>query len=146
MVNTLYKETFEKEDYLSPLEGYPERPVSWFKDTILPNALDSYKGKKNLLDVGCAFGYFTSLFAPYFNTVTGIDFAKNRIDFAQEAYKSIPNLCFYQSNIEVFNPTSKYDAMFTSMVIQHIPKDSKINAFKNLYNLSTDNCIFLLYD
>ena len=139
------REYFEAENYLSPTEGYPERPVSWFKETILPDVLHEHKEKSHLLDVGCAFGYYTNEFKDSFESVTGIDYARNRISFATENFET-DTLKFVNTKIEEFNTDKRFDAMFTSMVIQHIPLENKIPAFKNLHSIAADDCLFLLYD
>ena len=136
---------FENENYLSPTDGYPERPVKWFKEVILSDAIKQYSGKKTLLDVGCAHGYYTVLFTPYFDKVVGFDFAKNRIEFAKNNWKE-PNLSFENIDLTDCNYTGKFDSMFTSMVIQHIKNEDKIKAFYNLYKLADENCIFVMYD
>jgi ubiquinone/menaquinone biosynthesis C-methylase UbiE len=139
------KNLFENEIYLSPTDGYPERPVSWFKKEILPDALGHFEGRETLLDVGSAHGYFTVLFADNFSKVVGIDFSANRINFAKRHWNKL-NVSFIQTPIEEFSSDIHFDAMFTSMVIQHIPKQDKIEAFKKLSMVAAEDCKFLLYD
>jgi len=136
---------FELENYLSPISGYPERNVEWFKQTILPDAIDTFKNKNTLLDVGCAHGYFTALFKDNFKNIIGVDFVENRINFAKSFFK-FPNISFYCADITNFNNDVKFDAIFTSMAIQHISKKDKIKAFANLHKIASDDCIFLMYD
>ena len=139
------KEKFENEHYLSKIDGYPERNVDWFKEHIFQDVVLQLKDKKIFLDVGCAYGYYTVLFEDVFEKIIGLDFAENRIKFASNNCRS-ENIEFVCSKIEEFKNDFKFDSMFTSMVFQHIPKNDKIDAFKTLHTLATDNCKFLMYD
>jgi 2-polyprenyl-3-methyl-5-hydroxy-6-metoxy-1,4-benzoquinol methylase len=139
------KDLFINENYLSPIDGYPERPVFWFKEAMLPDVKEEFTGRKQFLDVGCAFGYYTALFCSFVDQVTGIDFADNRIEQAKTNFTNV-NLHFYCSPIEDFQSDQKFDCMFTSMVLQHIKVADKIKVFSNLSTLATDDCKFVMYD
>lgn len=139
------KNIFDAEHYLSLDDGYPERPVSWFKEAMLPRINEVLVNKKHLLDVGCASGYYTKEFQREGLTITGIDFASNRIEHAIAKFSN-QTLQFINAELENFKTNDMYDCMFTSMVIQHMPHHIKIQAFENLAKHATDDCLFLMYD
>jgi 2-polyprenyl-3-methyl-5-hydroxy-6-metoxy-1,4-benzoquinol methylase len=139
------QDIFEQETYLSFEEGYPERPVSWFKADMLPRVQSLLSGKKLLLDVGCASGYYTKEFVTFIKRVVGVDYAHNRIKYAKEHFES-NDLKFIHSRVDQLKVDKQFDAMFTSMVFQHMPLDIKMQSFENLAALASDDCLFLMYD
>lgn len=142
---------FEKEDRANLDCGYPERNTHWFRHLILPDFLDYLRkifgglAELNLLDVGCAHGYFTEEFGPYFKTVTGIDFARNRIAYAREKH-SKPNVQYVHSDLTTFKFIEKFDVMFSNAMIPHIPAPRKEKVFRNLRTGMKAGGYFLMYD
>jgi SAM-dependent methyltransferase len=144
------KNIFETENYLDKESGYPERNIKWFKTYILSDfiSLEFINNNKKLLDVGCAFGYFTRLLSENFNETLGIDFSDNRINYAKT--HETPKLKFKladltsDSFIETINDS--YDLLFTSAVIQHIDKNLIPKVLKNLYNVAAPGAHFVMYD
>jgi 2-polyprenyl-3-methyl-5-hydroxy-6-metoxy-1,4-benzoquinol methylase len=131
---------------LSPVSAYTSRPIEWFKDTILGDFVSHLSETKDVLDVGCAYGYYTVLFTPFCKTVTGIDFTKKRIEAAQNHWKE-DNIKFVEQDLTIpFTLDKQYDVLFTSMVIQHIPIVGKIAAFKNLATVTKKDGLFIMYD
>jgi 2-polyprenyl-3-methyl-5-hydroxy-6-metoxy-1,4-benzoquinol methylase len=139
------QDIFEQETYLSFEDGYPERPVSWFKSSMLPKIRNLLANKKLLLDVGCASGYYTKEFAPFIERIVGVDYAYNRIKYAKEHFEG-DKLKFIHSRVDQLKVDRLFDAMFTSMVFQHMPLDIKMQSFENLATLASDDCLFLMYE
>lgn len=139
------QEIFEQETYLSFEEGYPERPVSWFKQAILPRVQILFANKQKLLDVGCASGYYTKEFTSFIPKVAGIDYAHNRIEYAKKHFEK-DGLKFLHARANDFSVDTQFDCMFTSMVFQHMPQSVKIDSFENLAKHATNDCLFVMYD
>jgi 2-polyprenyl-3-methyl-5-hydroxy-6-metoxy-1,4-benzoquinol methylase len=138
---------FQQEDYLDSETGYPERNTAWFQKYLLPNVLSQVPDsqKKNLLDVGCAYGYFTRLLAPYFHHTFGIDFTKKRIDYAQRYV--LENLSFAQMDLLIkMWPSRATDVVFTTAVMPHIPLEYKVFAFDNIASICKPGATMLMYD
>jgi len=141
---------FEHEDYLSPELGYPERPVeSWFKPHILPLVLEHAGQRDNILDVGCAFGYISRILAEHFSYVLAIDLAQNRVDYAK-AYEQPGRLDFKQVDLVKDRlaglSDTKFDTVYTSAVIQHIPLNDKPTAIRNIAEVTAIGGIMLMFD
>lgn len=141
---------FEKENYLDAETGYPERNVEWFKKFILSDflSLDFIDKNKKLLDVGCAFGYFTRTFSESFNHTLGIDFAKNRLEYAKKYENDILKFQWADLTSDDFDKqiTDKYDVLYTSAVIQHIDKTLIPKVFENLSKVANSGAKFVMYD
>jgi len=142
------REHFNDETYLDPIVGYPERSVEWFKEKILPDVLAT-KERLNLgpklLDVGCAFGYFSKVYAQYFEEVTGIDFSDVRIPKAIEL-NSAPNLKYLQIDLTKDSLPEIYDTAISSAVFQHISLSNRRNAFETVAYALNSGSYLVLYD
>lgn len=132
--------------------GYVERPITWFKDNIFPEfekLRDPSWRHKSFLDVGCASGYFTVLFQPYFAFVGGVDYTKGRIDYAK-ANREKPDIQFRQANIFADDISSlfgrQFDVLFSTAVIPHIPIENKPDVFSNLAKCTKPGGMFVMYD
>ena len=132
-----------------PTNGYPERDVSWFVDNILPDFLalkERFGWTGDLLDVGCAHGYFTRQFAPYFDSVTGIDFSDKRIEAAKKLNHA-PNVTYKLVNIVTDVIHDKYDLAISSAVYQHIDvENDRKRAFEETHAALADGAYLVLYD
>lgn len=146
------KDYFEKENYLSLDNGYPERNVDWFKSKIMPHLqnvlVNINSSNNNFLDVGCAGGYFTKLMSTLFFDTLGIDFCESRISHAKKS--ETDHLKFMQVDIldEEIDKKIKdrYDVAFTQAVIQHIHSSRQISAMSNISKLLKRDGYFLIYD
>jgi SAM-dependent methyltransferase len=139
------KDYFNKETYLDLDNGYPERPVEWFKQNILPDFLNQNFECKNLLDVGCASGYFTRILSEYCKFTQGVDISSVRIAHAKK-YES-NKLKFKEADLTYpLDLDKKFDTLFSNAVIPHIPIKLKPLVFKNLYEVASDGASLVLYD
>jgi SAM-dependent methyltransferase len=144
------KEFFELEDYLDSESGYPERPVDWLRSVIYKDfcSLDLISPTSNLLDVGCAHGYFTRILCAGFAQTMGVDLSDKRIDYAKQ-YET-DTLRFVQADLTADDFLAhfdiKFDVLYTSAVIQHVPLSGKISLFNNLASVSNEGAILVMYD
>jgi 2-polyprenyl-3-methyl-5-hydroxy-6-metoxy-1,4-benzoquinol methylase len=133
-----------------PGDGYPERGVAWFKKNILPDflgAIDGYNlSQDSLLDVGCAYGYFTVEYAKEFAHVTGVDFSDVRIAVAKMV-NAEPNIDYQLKNLAQDQIEGKYDVAVSTAVYQHIdPENDRKAAFQATANALNDGGYLFLYD
>lgn len=132
------------EEYLRPDTGYDERSVLWFKLNILPDFI-SLKLPSPLLDVGCAYGYFTKHYAQHVEKVFAVDFAERRIELANK-YNSLPNISYLTADVTDPFEIPKVSSAVSSAVIQHIEPSKRKNAFQNIRSLMDVGSTFVLYD
>ena len=143
------EEDYNNKDGYSTLNrpSYLEGNLFW-KKIIFKKLLSLVKTKDNILEVGCAGGYHSKLLAKEFNNVLGIDFAKSRIDYAKKyetdklKFKQVDVTC--KSSIKSID--RKFDTLYSSFVLHHIPLPKKIDAFNNLSLLGEDNADLFLFD
>jgi trans-aconitate methyltransferase len=108
-----YQEFWEKYDW-NPLHTPPE--------DFLQKAKKYFQGK-TVLDIGCGAGRWLPLFEGM--DYTGVDISEREIDAAKKRY---PGKNFICADITEWEPTKKYDLIFTSTALQHIVPE-KIHRF-----------------
>lgn len=87
-----------------------------FKDWILPNTLEDFRGKE-VLECGCGGGQHTSFIAPFAKSVTSVDL--NTTEIAKERNKNFTNIEFIEADIAKMNLGKKFDIVFSIGVIHH---------------------------
>jgi 2-polyprenyl-3-methyl-5-hydroxy-6-metoxy-1,4-benzoquinol methylase len=127
--------------------GYNDRPIEWFKKLILSSILENSDKKNSILDVGCASGYFTKEFTPYFKYIVGVDFSTRRIEFAKK--HETDKLKFFNYDLtkdSLTNLSTTFDTIFTNAVLPHIPLENKVSVLENLASVAKQNAQLLIYD
>lgn len=72
---------------------------------------------KNLLEIGCAYGFFIDVAKGYFDTVRGIDIAEDGISYAREKLKlNVINADFLKYNFD----NQKFDVVCLWDTIEHL--------------------------
>jgi len=138
----------EFHDY-SHEEGYfTDRPVSWFTDNILPDLLENVENTDNILDVGCASGYYTAKMSEHFDLVYGVDYCEPRINYAKslESEKLKFRLCNLTKLEDLQALGYKFKNLFSNAVLPHIPLADKKIVFDNLAEISEEGASFIFYD
>ena len=138
------------ENKLTITEGYDERPVSWFKEFLLPDLLkakDRLNLGENILDVGCSYGYFSKILTEYFQQVTAIDFAPTRIKLAIE-HNTVPNITYHAIDIVREDIPGNYSSAISSAVYQHIDPTNgdRKKAFETTFKTLPSGGYLVLYD
>jgi SAM-dependent methyltransferase len=108
------------EDYLAHIE----RPLSWnnlYERPALIALLPALKGK-NVLDIGCASGFYTEYALKHGASVTAMDISQKMLDRLASKIKS-EKLKIYRADISQpmpFLKTDSYDCVICSLVLHYI--------------------------
>lgn len=146
---TVFENELRQNGRITPTGGYSERTVEWFKKNVLPDFL-SVNGlrKETLLDVGCAFGYYTREYALNFQSVVGIDFMADRIEQAVK-HNQLGNIKYYCKDI-VKGPfgdiKERATTVVSTAVIQHIAIGDRRAALANIRSLCQPKATLVFYD
>jgi len=93
-----------------------------FKDWILPNTLEDFRGK-DVLECGCGGGQHTSFVAPYARTVTAVDL--NASEVARKRNEGSPNVAFVEADIAEMDLGRQFDVVFSIGVVHHTDDPEK---------------------
>ncbi|MEO8665028.1 MAG: class I SAM-dependent methyltransferase [Ignavibacteria bacterium] len=93
-----------------------------FKDWILPNTLEDFRGKE-ILECGCGGGQHTSFIAPYAKHILAVDL--NTTEIARERNKEFSNIEFAEADIATMELGKKFDIVFSIGVIHHTDDPDK---------------------
>ena len=85
---------------------------------------------KSALDFGCGVGRLTRYLGMHFQECYGVDISERMIEKAKELNKSYPNCRFILNSekLDMF-PDNKFDMVYTSIVLQHIPEKNMIKSY-----------------
>ncbi len=88
--------------------------------------------EKTILDIGCGFGFISLWTALVFrnSTVKGMDLVKERIDFASDLCKDIPNLSFEVKDITKDNLEENGNMILLIDLFHHVPFESQLPFLK----------------
>lgn len=87
-----------------------------FKDWILPNTLEDFRGK-SVLECGCGGGQHTSFIAPFAESVTAVDL--NTTEIAKKRNAGARNVEFVEADIAAMDLGRQYDIVFSIGVVHH---------------------------
>ena len=121
---------YERGDMLSD----PSIPALVKQESIIRYQLASrFAVNKDVLDIGCGYGYGSYLMAQQAHKVVGIDEDKEAIDLAKREYRC-ENLEFYQTDvIDYLSGVQAYDLITMFEVIEHVLKqDQFLLAVRNV--------------
>lgn len=120
--------------YLSSIDKATPDEIDIFIDK-LPN-------KANILDVGCAGGRDSKIFADHNFNVTGIDLCE---PFLQEARKRVPIGIFLRKDIlELDFEEAYFDGIWACAVLLHLEKKDLPKALRDFYRiLKQDGLMFI---
>lgn len=105
-------------------------------------AIPYITGKK-VVDIGCGFGYGTSLMAAYADHITGVDYDAATIEANKIRYQHIHNISFVQSSVPpVAFADSSIDVVTAFQFIEHIEKRREF--IKDVLRVLRPGGIFLL--
>lgn len=87
--------------------------------------------RKVALDFGCGLGRLTRALAGYFEECYGVDISEKMITKAGELNQSVENCKFVlneKADLQIF-PDNYFDFIYTSVVLQHLPKEETIRSY-----------------
>ena len=79
--------------------------------------LEHRRGNKSLLDMPCGDGVLTSLLAPSFDRVVGVDASSQHLALARE---SLPDVEFHEALIEEFETDERFDNITMLNILEHV--------------------------
>lgn len=88
-----------------------------------------YAAGKEVLDLGCGYGYGSALLAQKARSVVGVDLDRKAISIARERYREVKNLQFVEDDILNFllkGTPLKFDLVVLLEVIEHIDAHEKL--------------------
>lgn len=96
-------------------------------DALVPERVEFIKRElsrdrpSRLLDVGCGFGRWSAALSGHYDTYHGVDVVEERVAEARKVY-GVQNITFERvTHDRVWRLRPRFDAAFTSNVIQHLP-------------------------
>lgn len=115
---------FDGYQYEIPPSFPTKRVILFLRHLADYQFISEYVKNKEVLDVGCGYGYGSFLLSRAAKRVTGLDFSAERIKYAQKSYKS-DNLQFVtgdatrlENNLHINN----FDVVVGMQLIEHIEK------------------------
>ena len=102
--------------------------------------LEHRRGNKSLLDMPCGDGTVTSLLAPSFDRVVGVDASSQHLALARE---NLPDVEFHESLIEEFETDERFDNITKLNVLEHVV--DPVEVLLKAASLLSDDGILLLH-
>ena len=110
------------------------------KNDLLLKFLDNIQEKSNILDLGCGAGHDSLFFASKGFLVTALDASKNLL--SEIPFHS--NIKIMNSDFVNFRTKSKYNGIWSSFSLQHIPKKYLQNTLKFLLKSLNKQGVFYI--
>ena len=110
------------------------------KDDLLSKFLDNIKEGSNILDLGCGAGHDSYFFASKGFSVTALDASKNLLS-------EMPfhlNIEVINSDFVSFKTNRKFNGIWSSFSLQHIPKKHLQNTLKFLLQSLNKDGVFYI--
>ena len=74
----------------------------------------------NILEIGCAEGYFTRYLINISNKITALDISKHAIKFANNRFRDVKKVKFVQTDFFNFDCAEKYDLIVANEVLYYL--------------------------
>ena len=103
--------------------------------------------RKNILDLGCGYGYF-SLFLHYRDqtrNILGVDYDEEKIEIAQNCYDKNEHLKFKQGNIKDLIIQDQ-DVVFLNDVLHYLSQENQQQVLDNVVNGLNENGLIFIRD
>lgn len=119
--------------------------INKLQEKMLPDIIYSLK-PKSVLEIGCGWGRMTKIVStiPSIYNYVAIDISSDRI-FECQKDNHIPNVNFIQCDFMEQNFPFKYDLVFASEVLMHIPPNMIQEFINKMASLSLHNIVSLDY-
>lgn len=119
----------------------------WFKEVEeLTQKLKQFSPKGEVLELACGTGWWTEQLAKYADHLTAIDASPEVIALNQKRVKNYKGKIDYQiADLFTWKPEKKYDVIFFSFWLSHVPKDLFIPFWKTVMSaLKPNGRVFLI--
>ncbi|MEK6406217.1 MAG: methyltransferase domain-containing protein [Acidobacteriota bacterium] len=83
--------------------------------------LELFRGKENVVDLGCGRGEFLELLSENGINVTGVDINEDMVDFCRDRGLRVVRSDMFEYLTS--SPGDKFDAIFLSQVVEHLPPE-----------------------
>ena len=123
----------------------PEVNKQWVQEANeVEDALAKHAPLGDVLEIACGTGWWTGRLEPYCTSLTAVDSSDEVLKINQAKYQS-PKIEYQQADIFKFKPEKKYDFIFFSFWLSHVPPE-KFEAFFELLaaSLNEGGKIFLM--
>jgi len=102
--------------------------------------LEHRRGDKSLLDLPCGDGTLTSLLAPFFDRVVGVDASGQHLALAREC---LPDVEFHEALIEEFETDEQFDNITMLNILEHVV--DPVGVLHKAASLLSDRGILLVH-
>ncbi len=112
---------------------------------LVSNLIEKHQ-PKNILDLGAGKGYFSILAASYGAQVDAVEDTRLR-NVYPDYLKEHPNVTFYDSPLDQFKITKKYDLIIAKHIVMYMKKEFVLWEFlPNIYeHLNRGGFVFITY-
>ena len=93
-----------------------------------------FNGYKNVLEVGCGDGFFSSIVKKNVKKITLLDFDQRAIDEVRDLYKFNKLDIISHDYLYSLNLKKKFDGIYSLDVLEHIDKKNEKKFLKNICN------------
>lgn len=95
---------------------------------------------KELLEIGCGYGYDAFLFSKKAKMVVAVDVNKNAIEKASTRYTNVSNLTFVSEHALAFlNDGRKFDIVVSFESLEHLNSKEQLALIKNSWEMLKPN-------
>lgn len=125
-----------------------EKPTDCLHGRTLYNTLfveENDIKNKNILDIGCGFGWFElNAVRRGCKSITGTELTEKDLETAKKYIKD-PRINFETgSALKLPFENKKFDTVVSWEVLEHIPKNSENEMFREIHKILNDNGVFYL--
>lgn len=132
---------FKSKNYPTPMDEYglvtPNRVLSKVKEFGIDFR------SKNILDIGCGTGLYSSLMCKEANSILGVDLSNGMLNHFKNFIEmnDIKNIELKKMDFKEFNEQNQYDIVLSAMT----PAISSFADIDSMINLSKDICIYISF-
>ena len=117
----------------------------WFVEVAqLQKALADFGPKGEVLELACGTGWWTETLIPYAKTLTAVDASEEVLELNRQRVRS-NNVDYIQADLFEWQPERKFDTIFFSFWLSHVPPERFDLFWNTLRNwLNPDGRVFLI--
>lgn len=130
----------------SYLVGEMEDDFKWFLFSLsrYKFAGKMLSGKKNVLEIGCSYGFKTRMLSQFVENVVGVDFDEEAIRFAETHYTTEKRKYIYADSLDLNKLNVCFDGAVALDVIEHIAEEDVAAFMQNVLKNLDEHCVFIV--